>query len=290
MSPKLATIPDRLLDPADQVGSGQTTVFCTQRFLGTKSRLALNSMYNTAYQMLRVGRVDEAIVLLRNVLDRRIQRDGNDDIQTLRAEFLLGIAFAESQRYGEAEHHLRHVIGIAARPAQSDQSSRYLNLNAMNRLAFVLSMQGRNEEALEVAKQEVAGFRDMAGRENPDTVAAMAQVANLFTHLGDGNAALPLYRKILDIRTRTLGPETTESREALRWLTNCLHHLGENEEARVLAQRLLDQSYRHCGAYADETKSAAELLAAIEKALGRERGQIGQLDRFWEVEPPTQGS
>ena len=65
------------------------------------------------------------------------------------------------------------------------------------------------------------------GKEHPDTLASVNNLAACLYAVGDAAGALPLYRRALDSRERVLGKEHPNTLTSVNNLALCLEALGE---------------------------------------------------------------
>jgi tetratricopeptide (TPR) repeat protein/tRNA A-37 threonylcarbamoyl transferase component Bud32 len=201
--------------------------------------------YNLAYAQLFLGDFPAAEALLRDVMQREIERLGADHPQTLYTVKALGQALHRQGRLAEAEPLYRLVYekrkaaygpehrttmnaatqlaaglvslqraaeaepilreAIAAMEARGEGRSPQFVAN-LNILAGALAQLDRLDEALALAARGIAIERDV-GAPNQETLAARSQHARLLLSLGRVAQASAEFAELLPLAEKTLGRE-----------------------------------------------------------------------------------
>jgi len=85
--------------------------------------------------------------------------------------------------------------------------------------------------------------------------------------LGQVTEACELRRRILDVRTRTWGPDNLTTLSSLENLANTLQWIDEVDEAKVTYENLLTRRIRLLGTDHPDTQRTSEMLSAIDQDL-----------------------
>ncbi|MBX3347991.1 MAG: tetratricopeptide repeat protein [Nitrospira sp.] len=154
-----------------------------------------------------------------------------------------------------------------------------------------LYSQGRYEEALPLAQQELAIYQKVLGPEHPNTAASLNNLAELYRATGAYAQAEPLYQQALATRKKVFGPEHPATATSLNNLAELYQTTGAYAQAEPLLQRALAireqvlglehpdtatslnnlaELYRTTGAYAQAEPLLRGALAIREQVLGLE--------------------
>jgi tetratricopeptide (TPR) repeat protein len=147
-----------------------------------------------------------------------------------RARRLLAAAFAELERFDDADTELRATLELD--PDITDLVERG---HTRHILAYVRQRQGRHAEALELALQAVDRYQ--AGGSEPGQANALNAVGWYHAHLGEYDKAVTYCRRGLEL-SQQLGDRPGQA-AALDSLGYAHHHLGDYPEAIASYQQAL---------------------------------------------------
>jgi tetratricopeptide (TPR) repeat protein/class 3 adenylate cyclase len=132
--------------------------------------------------------------------------------------------------------------------------------------------------------------------DDSDRATALTNMASLYYDSGRDAEAIPLYRQVLEIRERTLGPEHPEISVSLNNLASVYATMGEYEEAESLYLRSLAIREQALGPDHPRVGNALHNLASLYHRQGRLREAEHLYDRAlkirehelaFEVDPKT---
>ena len=190
------TVCDKGKEPcAEGIGLTTKVLERQQVTLGSDARNTLVTMDNLAIMLATADRLDEALKLEQDSLNRHIRVSGKDNLDTVNAMLNLGEFRRDAGREDDAEHTLETLLEIENRSFGPNQGETVVTKYD---LASVLVRKGQREEALLLLRQAVE--HGLAPR-----IAQGLPTDPLFTSLhGDRRfAAL-----VAMIRTRS-GPQST---------------------------------------------------------------------------------
>jgi len=222
------------------------------------SRLGLGRVY------LEQERYDEALPLLEAAAGARASREGPSDPAL--APILKDIALVNRGmgRTDRAVDRLREAASL------EEVAGRDLaRANTMADLAFVELSADRPERALRAQEQAVALFRRASGPETIDTARETAQLGTLHSRLGDHQAAVPLQREALAIRTKLLGSVHPDIADSQLRLARALHSSDRAAEAERHYRQALAVSESLHGSQSVELRPILRELASVLTDLGR---------------------
>ena len=108
-------------------------------------------------------------------------------------------------------------------------------------MSTYLRTQGRYQASESGAEEAMLIYERVYGRENVNTLYAIANYARTIHRLGRYEAATALQRQVLEGREKVLGPSHRATLESLNALGSDLQTLGRYKEAEVIHRRELDQ-------------------------------------------------
>lgn len=108
----------------------------------------------------------------------------------------VGQFYMELGLHGPAEQHLRRALGIRQK-VLGDEAPE--SLESMRKLAALLRMQGRFDEAQLIIGQTVETSRRVLGQNHPETIAALGETAQLREAQGRLADAAELSRQVVEL-------------------------------------------------------------------------------------------
>jgi non-specific serine/threonine protein kinase/serine/threonine-protein kinase len=269
-----------------------------------------------AEALFNCDRPDESVAMFRENLERRRRVLGADHPDTLKTMHMLGWAlgsrgkFLEAgEQWQEAYERRGHVLG----------EDHMATLSSKSNLALVLGILGLTErgvaeyreivETLErtvgyghpmhdemtdalaemliqnddLDQAEAVLVRRVSDHEaDPDTrnsLVAQWLLARVYGRMGRFDEALVLTDRVIDGRTRTLGPNHAETLVARADQVALLAKAGRQREARAEAEELLRIRLSEHGEEDERTADAHWLLADVELGLGHDDEARIHLDR-----------
>jgi tetratricopeptide (TPR) repeat protein len=160
---------------AQQPQRGEETI--VGHGLGRDHPDTLTSRSHLAGASLAAGRIDEAVVLLEQVLATREQVLGPDHPSTLGSRCNLANAYRTAGRIEEAVALHEQVLAAYERVLGPDHPS---TLGSRNNLANAYRAAGRTEEAVTLHEQVLAVRQRVLGPEHPDTVQSQNNLARVY--------------------------------------------------------------------------------------------------------------
>ncbi len=163
----------------------------------------------------------EAVATLRKVLPD--SDDLGDTLANLGILLQNASRFADSRAaYEEAQRIYRSRHG-AEHPAVA---------GCLNSLAVLAFLEGKTDEAIELARRTVAMRRRVLPKDHYDLAESLNNLGFMLASAKRGEEAVPLYRESLDIKRRTIGPAPDTNRTASSFAM-CLEALGRLDEAKA---------------------------------------------------------
>ena len=254
---------------------------------------------------LGAGRFEDAVKMLKRVVDYRAERQGASHGQVRearvkveywgpltavpakdRAEVMRGLRLAgegtrlqRGFRFREAEARHREALGIF-RKVLGEQHAH--TGESCNSVAFCLDRQGKYAEALALYQKGLAINCAVLGEKHPLTAGTYNALAACLSRQGKDARALPLYRKALAFRLEALGERHFLTATSYDNLGSCLNRLGRHTEALPLCRKALALrlevlggrhpdtavSYTNVATCLDDQGRHAEALPLHQKALG----------------------
>ncbi|MEM8993700.1 MAG: serine/threonine-protein kinase [Acidobacteriota bacterium] len=271
----------------------------------------------------RLGRLDEAEVLLAAVLEARLEDPGSDLESLARAHSNLGNVYFSQRKYPEAEARHREALRLRTRHRDINDTPDARNNEAISasNLGVMLRMQHKHAEARAPLLTAVEIFRE----ENPTLLgSALNNLGLVETALPTWRQAEGLFREATEVLERSLGPSHSrplrsrrnlilalvdqarldealeETRAALRhaersedqisraqvWETAGIahRHSGDLEEAIDSQERCLELAVGTGGKDHPVARKCLGQLALAKALAGAEEGALDDLRRLQELE------
>ncbi|KAJ7850762.1 hypothetical protein B0H14DRAFT_839018 [Mycena olivaceomarginata] len=130
---------------------------------------------------------------------------------------------------------------------------------------------GRAAAAAELFERLAVNVKRLLGEEHPDTLGAMAYLANSYSALGQSKEAAELRKAVLEKSTRLLGEEHPDTLQAMAYLADSYSALGQSKEAAELRKAVLEKRTRLLGEKHPDTLRAMAYLAISYSALGQSK-------------------
>ena len=115
------------------------------------------------------------------------------------------------------------------------QRAEYKKLN--QRMAL-LYKNGRNTEAIDVAKEIIALADKEFGKEHAYYAASLSNIAMLYFKEGDFKTAKAKYMEVLSLKESSLGKDNPQLVKVLKDIKKCCDELGESDESQKIKTRL----------------------------------------------------
>jgi len=258
---------DRRVDRA--AGSPERAVEVTdvwvakaQRRYGPDSWKTVNTMEAAAKRRDAAGDHQGALSLRLQVLAKRREHLGPDNRQTLSAEYALAGTLLGLDEPLQARPYADHALETYMVELGPDDPA---TLAALERSARIHLQLGEIVEGVFKYRRAIDGFRRAGDDERGDRVTI--NLGRLLLAAGDQEAALEVFRELVDAQGLRLGPDAPATLASLRDLALTLARLGRLREAKVVAENLVDAMGRVHGPDHEATADARQLLDKIEASL-----------------------
>ena len=127
---------------------------------------------------------------------------------------------------------------------------------------------GRYSDAEPLFRRALEGNERVLGKEHPDTLSSLNNLAELLRMKGDYAEAEPIYRRALEAKERVLGKEHPSTLSSLNNLAFLLYSKGDYAGAEPLFRRALEGCERVLGKEHPDTLSSLNNLALLLKSTG----------------------
>lgn len=196
-----------------------------QRF-GHEHPFTLTQINNRAVTLVTLQRHEEAIPLLRELVEARRRVLGTRHPQTLKSEGNLASAL------------MRSVQDAIDDPRRTE----------------------RGDEAEAVLRRVLAAREDLLGADHPETLLSRASLASVLMHLGRADEALPLAERVLAARRARHGEAHRDVMDVRDLVADIQLARGDHAAARSHFEAVLDWRRREEGEGAERTLSVAVSL------------------------------
>lgn len=199
-----------------------------RKLLGADDPATLRSCTELARQYRRLAKLDQAIELLEETLDRQRQRLGEEHPDTWWTWQTLAGTHLVSGRAYRAITMLREMVAVEQGPDAP------VRLGSNRRLAWALRSVGQLEESTAIYRALVPEYERLYGPEHPQTFRTRSEFACVHRCAGRLDTANEMLTELIASRERALGgahPDQWQDRERL---ADVRRGAGEPREAREI--------------------------------------------------------
>jgi CHAT domain-containing protein/Tfp pilus assembly protein PilF len=168
-------------------------------------------------------------------------------------------------------------FAAASAPGWAQSEDPAAAISAANVQVVRLDREGKYAEGLALALKTLDKAEKLLGKEHPDTLTSLNDLALLYSRQGQYGEAEPLLRRALEARERVLGKEHPNTLESLNNLAGLYFRQGQYGEAEPLYQRALEASERVLGKEHPDTLTSISNLAL----LYSRQGQYGEAEPLY---------
>ncbi|KAL7269137.1 hypothetical protein RUND412_008210 [Rhizina undulata] len=252
----------------------QIALTCYEKTFRKDHLSTLQSENNLGRIFYHLGRYDDALEKYEQVSVGRKKILGKNHISTLKTVQNIAVIFHYQGRYDEAlELYQRALVGMEKTLGKDHPDT----LNTLNNMASVFSNQGQYDEALEYYHQgqydealeyyqrALAGREKALGKDHPDTLNTVNNMARVFSHQGQYDEALKLHQQALVAREKTLGKDHSDTVKTVDNIAKILSNLGRYDEALELYRRVLAGNEKALGKDHPDTLNTLNNMASLFK-------------------------
>jgi tetratricopeptide (TPR) repeat protein len=220
------------------------------------------------------GRSDEAIAIHREAIAFLEAQGGPDDAAVSGALGNLSISLLQTGRVEEAMPVIRRALAIREAVYGADSpvtAEMHRNLGIAHRMMGDLAAaEAELQRAVEICR---------ARKDDPGTMLAIANLANIAHDLGDIPRARDLAAEALAIAERTHGPQSLRAGQFSASVASYSATLGQRDDAIVHGQRALSLLEQHLGPDHPDVAVACANLAQIVAKEGRVDEGVALVER-----------
>ncbi|MEM1269586.1 MAG: serine/threonine-protein kinase [Bacteroidota bacterium] len=184
---------------------------------------------------LKLGAYDKAEQASRMALEVRNLADATEPADLAQSYESMAAALRYKGAYSDADSLFRQALLLRASLQEPPEKAA----KTRTELAFLLHMNGQNEQAEGYAREGLAGRISTLGRDHMDVAESYGVLALVTQKLGNYEEASSLFEEALDTIERTGGPTSLEYAFALANYATLLLDLGEYERAEPMMRQSL---------------------------------------------------
>lgn len=231
-------------------------------------------------------RPPDDIEQLEQEVDRVTSEMGPDDPETLQAQHMLGVAYGEAGRWGEA---------VAAQEQAAEARARVLGnqapdtLASRHALAGAYARSGRWEDAIRLLEDTSQMRAKVLGEEHSDTLLSVGNLATAYAAVGRPEDSVPVREQLAETLTRIFGREDRRTLAARRDLGSTYSAVKRVDEAIELLESTAREQDEVLGDTDPETLQTRQALAGVYSSIGRWEESIALLQRTIEFQREALG-
>jgi Tetratricopeptide repeat len=203
--------------PEESLAQAQDVLEWSIRKKGPDSTFSIKAMNEVANQLSQLERVAEEVSLRQTIVESLRVNVGPEHLSTLSAEWKLATCLMTLDRPEEAAPLLAHVVDGRTSALGPDDTQ---TLTAMAWNASATKRLGRLAEGRLLQEQVVAGYERRGEGESDQAQLAALNLASTLNELREPEEAARLARSVVDVRSRTLGPDDPKTVDATAFLAS----------------------------------------------------------------------
>jgi hypothetical protein len=203
--------------PEESLAQAQDVLRWSIRKNGPDSTFSIKAMNEVANQLSELERVAEEVSLRETIVQSLRASVGPEHLSTLSAEWKLATCLMTLDRPEEAEPLFAHVVDGRASALGPDDTQ---TLTAMAWNASATKRLGRLAEARLLQERVMAGYERRGEGESDQAQLAALNLASTLSELHERDEAARLVRIVVDVRSRTLGPDDPKTVGAAAFLVS----------------------------------------------------------------------
>jgi len=278
----LASAPTRIADPSGATSSSDkmwwTFLFCGQKWTAHDLESAFETLQN--YSLIQ-RKSDQGSY----VMHKLVHAWGQDRLETDRQRQLSSLALelmanATAKNQIDPSHQLRLVPHVMASFGTFSPLHESLDDLAMDQFIMIdgigdfLSRIGRWSEAYEFRVFHLRKIGKMLGKEHPDTLGSMNDLAVVLHKQGKFDKAEKMHRQVLMVRETTQGKNHPDTLTSMNNLAVVLHRQGKYDMAEKMQRQVLMVRETTQGKNHPDTLTSMNNLALV----------LSEQDKFEEAE------
>ncbi|MGW4874817.1 FxSxx-COOH system tetratricopeptide repeat protein [Streptomyces chartreusis] len=240
--------------------------------LGEDDLDTLRAAHLVAVALNEMGRHEESLPLIEDLLERRRRLLGEEHADTLSSTHDLGIATGGLGRWAEAYSILRDV---AARRESALGPDHVDALRSISSCGYAMVQVGHLAEAHQVLTDVLARYGQALNEDHPTALDASSYLGSVLSHLGRHVEALHVHTEVLARRRRLLGDRHEDTLGSATSLARTLIDTGQYAQAEQLLRSTRIRFREFLGTdhrlYPSVTRALAEALALQGKTHDAQR-------------------
>ncbi|KAI1334276.1 P-loop containing nucleoside triphosphate hydrolase protein [Xylariaceae sp. FL0016] len=221
---------------------------------------------NSAQYNVWEGHYNAAQMWAEKATEARKALYGEESIETLDSEYILGMTYNRLGLYERAETVLTKTVELGQRVVGAEHE---LTLLAMQQLAWTFQYQMRFEDARELAVQIVEIRKELLGVEHQDTLGSIHVLTCILTQQGRFQEAKLVALQLIETQKRLLGVEHPNTKTAMGTLAKIMMNEGQLTEAESLYAEVLGSLTVLKGTVHPQALISARNLAMVLMLQGR---------------------
>ena len=160
--------------------------------------------------------------------------------------------------------HTQHALGLR-KGRDNNKATAYLWV----KVGGCFHNLGKYAEAEQIARQALQLMEKVLGKEHPDTLRSMNNLALILNNQGKYEEAEQIHQQALQFRERVLGKEHPNTLTSMNNLANVLRSQGKYKEAEQIHQQALQLREKVLGKEHPDTLSSVSSLAVVLGCQGK---------------------
>jgi tetratricopeptide (TPR) repeat protein len=225
------------------------------------------------YSLIGVNKEGDAFEMHRLVqLSTRKWLEAYGQLEKWRQQYItkMSEAFptAEYGNWRSCQKLFAHAeAAVGQRPAGESSLKEWALI--LNNAGWYAMTQGKYTVAARMIRKALATRETMLGKEHPDTLKSVSNLASVLRYQGKYEEAEETNRRTLDWREKVLGKEHPDTLTSANNLASILRYQGKYKEAETMNRRAVDGREKLLGKEHPDTLVSVNNLALVLRSQGR---------------------
>jgi len=197
---------------------------------------ALQSSNSMAWNLMILGKYDEALEYLNEALSVGLQKFGNNHVDVAQSYNIIGVVYGSMGDYDRTVEYFLKSLSIRLGLFGEEHP---LVAGSYNNIGVLYQVKGDYDQALEYQQKSLSIKLRLLDNEHPDVAASYNNIGNVYYGKGDYDRALEYYQEGLTINLRLFGEEHPEVAGSYQNIGNAYHEKGPYDKAIEYHQKSL---------------------------------------------------
>lgn len=218
--------------PAQNILGQTNSQTATQTILSEADRASVEMV-----KLFNQNKFDEAFPLAQKALELNSKEFGAAHLKTANSYVNLGYVQRGRGKKKEAITAFENALSIYDKISDLDENSQVSLAQMLESLGYLKFDDGKEGGSEKYYRRALEIREKVNGAEAKETVNTLWSLGNLNASVADNEEAAALYRRVFEMRLKTLGASNADTSDAFRRCRCTLLKAGKNDQAKALEEQ-----------------------------------------------------